>query len=283
MTNGDIVKAGFTSVRRSPKRLIANIQGLSKSGKSRLALTAKKPIGYVAVEIGGEEGVVDQFIPAGTESFEGIQIARIRMENPVYPAREEFKSDKDFDAAVSEAIQVAATPAVDAFYAAYYQSLESFATTVVDTGSDFWEILRLSNFGRLEKVPQLAYGQLNKSMDKLIDDAFSAKGSVIYVHHLKELWINVLDEKTGKTRGQASGEYGLAGYSGIKKKVQASIELWREDLTEADENTGMMVKFFGQVIESRHSSFAMGTRFQGDFTFADIGMAIMQSVRSDWE
>lgn len=279
----ELEAAGFVSVRRSPKRLIANIQGLQKSGKTRLALTARKPIGYIAVEIGGDEGVVDQFIPDGEDSFDGIQIVKIRMDDPAYPNRDEFKTDKDYDAAVSEAIQNAASPAIDSFCAAYYASLHSMATTIVDTGSDLWEILRLANFGRLEKVPQLAYGQLNKSMDKLLDDAFSYAGSTIFIHHMKELWTNVMDEKSGKMRGQASGEFGMAGYGGVKKKVQATIELWREDLLEPDEKTGMLVRFNGQIVDSRHAAVSMGQRFTGEFDFADIGMAIMKSKRSDWE
>lgn len=288
MNKVEISKAGFAAVRRSPRRVIANIQGMQKSGKTRLALTARKPIGYIAVEIGGDEGVVDQFIPTGVESFDGIQIAKIRMDSPIYPNREDFKGgkdgDKEFDSAVSEAVQTASVPAIDAFYEAYYTSLANMATTVVDTGSDLWELLRLSNFGRLEKIPQLAYGQLNKSMDKLLDDAFSSPGSVIFLHHMKEKWDQVLDPNTGKSRGQASGVFDTAGYGGIKKKVQATIELWREDLSEPDPDTAMMVKFFGQIIDSRHSAYAMGTKFESGFTFADVGMAIISdSKRSDWE
>lgn len=279
----EVKAAGFTSVRRSPKRLIANIQGLQKSGKTRLALTARKPIGYIAVEIGGDEGVVDQFIPEGADSFDGIQVVKIRMEDPVYPNRDDFKNDKDYNDAVSEAVQTAAGPAIDVFYAAYYASLNSMATTVVDTGSDLWEILRLANFGRLEKIPQLAYGQLNKSMDKLIDDAFSAKGNLILLHHMAEKWENFTDEKTGKERGRPSGVFDMSGYKGVKKKVQATIELWREDLAEPDETTGMLVRFNAQIVDSRHNAMSMGTRLQNEFTLADIGMAVMTSKRSDWE
>ncbi len=283
----DMKSAGFTAVRRSPKRLIASVQGLQKSGKTRLALTSKKPLGYIAVEIGGEEGVVDQFIPPDVESFDGIQIVKIRMDDPVYPNREDFKADKagekDYNEAVSEAVQNAAAPALDAFYAAYYASLGSMETTVVDTGSDLWELMRLANFGRLEKIPQLAYGQLNKSMDKLIDDAFSAQGSLILIHHMTEKWENYVDEKSGKERGKPSGVFVMSGYKGIPKKVQAVVELWREDLAEADDATGMLVKFNAMIVDSRHSAMSMGQKFGGEFDFASIGMAVMQSKRSDWE
>src|SRR3990167_11015756 len=79
LNKAEISAAGFTAIRRSPRRLIASIQGMPKSGKTRLALTAKKPIGYIAVEIGGDEGVVDQFIPTGSDSSEDIQRVLIRV------------------------------------------------------------------------------------------------------------------------------------------------------------------------------------------------------------
>lgn len=282
MNKKEITDAGFSAVRRSPHRLIASIQGPPKSGKSRLALTAKKPCGYISIEIGGDEGVVDQFIPHGANSFEQIQIAQIRMAEVAYPV--DISDPKKYDEAVSQAVQDAANIAMDRFYAAYYASLANFETTIVDTGSDLWEIMRLANFGRLEKVPQLAYTQVNKMFDRLIDDAFSSKGSTILVHHLKEKWESFIDEKTGKERGRPSGIFEMAGYGGIKKKVQAVVELWREDLSEPDDVTGQLVKFFAQIIDSRHFAGAMGKQFEYDFTFTDIGTTVMPgSTKTDWE
>ena len=282
MNKAEISAAGFAAIRRSPRRLICNIQGMPKSGKTRLALTAKKPIGYIAVEIGGDEGVVDQFIPVGADSFEDIQRTLIRIPAIEIPA--DIADADKYDKAVSAEVQRTAGIALDAFYTAYYASIQNFATTIVDTGSDLWEIARLANFGRLEKVPQLAYTQLNKSMDKIIDDAFSAAGSVIFIHHMKELWSNVLGEN-GKMRGQASGEFGMAGYGGMKKKVQATIELWREDLTEPNENTGRLTRFHGQIIDSRHNADSIGLRLADDeLTFSKIGAALVTgSKQSDWE
>lgn len=288
MNKTALQKAGFSAVTRCPRRLIANIQGMTKAGKTRLALTAKKPMGFISIEIGGDEGVVDQFIPDGMDANEDIQIIRIKMDNPAYPSRADYpggkEGDKGYDEAVSMAVQEVAAVALDKFYEAYYASLENMATTVVDTGSDLWELVRLSNFGRLEKIPQLAYGQMNKSMDKLIEDAFSYTGSVIFLHHMKEKWENVMEN--GKLKSTPSGVFELAGYSGMKKKVQATIEMWREDLTQetADNDTGRLVTFHCQIMESRHNPDAMGTAFKNDFTFADIGVTIIgNSKKVDWQ
>lgn len=283
MNKAEVSAAGFMPITRSPKRIIANIQGMSKSGKTRLALTAKKPIGYIAVEIGGDEGVVDQFIPDGAESSEDIHRVLIRIPDITYPT--DITDAKKYDEAVVAEVQRTASEALEKFYNAYYASISNFATTIVDTGSDLWEIMRMANFGRLEKIPQLAYTQLNKQMDKVIDDAFRANGSVIFTHHLKEKYEQVLNEKTGKEQGKASGMYVLAGYGGVSKKVQLTVELWREDLTEENPETGRMTKFCSQVIDSRHNADCIGKNFNDlELSFPDIGMAVIRnSVRSDWE
>lgn len=281
MNSKEISAAGFTAVRRSPKRLIASIQGHIKCGKTRLALTGRKPMGYISIEIGGDEGVVDQFIKAGQDTNDQIQIVQIRMADPVYPDAATFKDDKAYNDAVSAAVQAVAEEAMEKFYAAYYTSLANFETTIVDTGSDLWELIRLANFGRLEKVPQLAYTQLNKAMDKILDDAYAYKGSVLFTHHVKEKWQTFINDK-GKEQGKPSGIFDMAGYSGIKKKVQAVIELWREDLTEPDPETGLLVGFHGIINDSRHNAASMGQRFKGEFTLADIGMCVIPSAAKDW-
>src|SRR3990167_1875053 len=77
-------RGGFMPARRSPRRLIANIQGMPKTGKTALALTAQKPIGYIGIEIGGEEGLIDKYIPSGKDSTSDIFVAPIRMDSPQY-------------------------------------------------------------------------------------------------------------------------------------------------------------------------------------------------------
>lgn len=281
-----MAKAGFEPIRRSPKRLIASVQGSIKSGKTRFGLTGPKPIGYIAVEIGGDEGVADQFIEEGMEENDQIQRVRIRMADPVYPIREEYPGGKDgdkrYDEAVAAAVQLPADEALNKFYAAYYASLANMKMTIVDTGSDLWEIMRLANFGRLEKIPQLAYTQLNKQFDKLIDDAYSYEGSMIMTHHMKEKWETYINDK-GKEQGRPSGIFEMAGYGGVKKKVQAVIETWREDLAEPCEITGMFVKFNAQIVDSRHNAKAMGKKFEYDFAFSDVATAIMGGSAKDWK
>ncbi len=287
MNKAEISAAGFSAVRRSPKRIVANIQSIRKSvGKTRLALTGPKPLGYISVEIGGEEGVIDSFIEDGQESNEGIQIARVRMATPTYPDAGAYpntkEGKKEYDAAVAEAVQLVAAPAMDQFYAAYYASLANMRTTVVDTGTDVYLLARLANFGRIERVPQLAYGQINKEFAKMLDDAYASPGNCIWLHHMKDRGIMV--EEKGSQKWQASGVYEMDGCKIITDKVQAVIELWRDDLKEASESTGRMVKFNCQVVDSRHSPDAMGTVLCDDqITLADLGMLIVGgSKKGDW-
>ena len=288
MNRSEISAAGFSAITRSPRRLIASIQSIKKSeGKTRLAFTAKKPIGYISVEIGGEEGVADSFIPKGQDSFDGIQIAKIRMDTPVYPNPADFGTTKDeikkYDEAVNAAVQACAQPAMDAFYTAYYASLSNMATTVVDTATDLYALARLADFGRLEKIPQLAYTQIKRAFAKLLDDAFSSSGSVLFLNHMKDKG-TMIEDANGRKQWQATGAYEMDGCSVVSEKVQAVIQLWREDLTVPSEVTGRLVQFNAQIVDSRHSADAMGAVLKDDdITMAGIGMAIFPgSKESDW-
>lgn len=284
-----ILQAGFAPIRRSPRRLIANIQSARKSvGKTRLSFTAPKPIGYISVEIGGEEGAADAFIPEGQEEFDGIHIVRIRMDEPVYPNPADYgttkEGQKDFDEAVSAAVQAAAQPAWDAFYAAYYASIYNMRSTVVDTGTDLYQLQRLANFGRLEKIPQLAYAQLKREFAKLFDDAFAAPGNLLFIHHMKDKG-EMIEDKNGKKQWQPTGIYEMDGCNVVTDKVQAVIEMWRDSLQEPDEKTGRLVKFHATIVDSRHSPDVMGQEFHDDeISFPQIAMSIIGGSRaSDWE
>lgn len=255
--------------KRAVKRLIASIQGPVKSGKTTLALTGPPPIGYISLEIGGSEGPGDKYV-----DDPNVRMAEIRMADPAYPENANEKQ-------VQEAIQQAAFEAQNLFYEAYYESINNFRTTIVDTGSDLWELIRMANFGRLEKIQQLSYTVLNRQFDKLLDDAFSSNSNVIFIHHLKEKWEQY--EENGKMKGRPSGVFEMVGYSGIKKKVQVVLETWREDLVEPDPVTDLSVKFGAQVMDSRLNAAAMGTRFEYDeIAFADIAAKVAGGSPKDW-
>ena len=59
VTLEDLKNVGFEDkVRLIPKRSIVSIEGLEKSGKTRLALTAPEPIVYIDLDV-GTEGVIE--------------------------------------------------------------------------------------------------------------------------------------------------------------------------------------------------------------------------------
>ena len=157
MSSKELKAAGFVPVKRCPRRMIASIQGQDKSGKMHLALTGRRPTGLISIEIGGDEGVVDQFIPEGQSETDKIQIVRIRMEDPLYPNRDDYakgmNGDKEFDSAVTAAVQESAAAALDKFYLAYYASLSNFEVTIVDTGSEGIPLsYKYTCIGRLDRA-----------------------------------------------------------------------------------------------------------------------------------
>src|SRR3990167_2124209 len=285
-----IQAAGFAAITRSQRRLICNLQSVRKSaGKTRFAFTAPKPIGYISVEIGGEEGAADEFIPSGAESCDDIHIVRIRMKSPVYPDPADFGTDKDglkkFDEAVSAAVQAAAEPAYNKFYNAYAASVANMRSTVIDTGTDLYQLARLANFGRLEKIPQLAYAQVKREFAKMVDDAFSQPGhNLIWIHHMKDRGAMVTDDR-GREKWQATGVYEMDGCNTVLDKVQANIEFWREDLSEDDPETGLKVRFWAEVVDSRHNPRCMRKQFSTlEIGFPEIAVAIVEGSKiADWQ
>lgn len=272
-------KAGFAAAQRSPARLHASITGLQKVGKTRLALTAPKPLGYIGIELSGEEGVIDRFIPEGVDENPDIQVAHVYV--PEFTHGDIKSDDKTW---MDENMQMA-SDALDQFYAAFEYSLQNLRTTVIDAGTDVWELIRTAHAGRLEKVPQLAYGAMNNEFEALLNKAAASQHSVIWLHRMKEIWTDYVDEN-GKRQGRKTGTFEPAGYKNVPSRVQAVIELWKEEL-EGDDinpNTGRKVRFCATVTDSRHNPDVMGVEFYDDqINFADLAALITNTDRSQWD
>lgn len=274
LSKAAMAKAGFKPATRSPRRLIAMVNGLYKVGKSRFGLSGPKPVGYIEIEIGGAEGVVDQFIPEGKEQADDIFTAKIELAEP--------KPTGDTNDEYIAAVQKTAEDALDHFWEAYRSALENCKTVVIDTGTDLWEIVRLAHFGKLEKIPTLQYKHVNDEMNRILDAGQESKCNLVWIHRLKDQGI-VSVGANGKEQWRPGGEYVFQGYKEVPFRCHTVIELWKEEVEEP-ENPSDLIKFCGQITDSRHNPKAMGQSFTGDFDFADIAMTVFpQSEEADWK
>ena len=143
VTLEDLKNSGWQATAKlAPRRSIMSIEGLDKSGKSRLAMSAPEPIVYLDLDV-GTEGVIEPMMAQR-------EILLYQVEQPSKLGTQSQVMDmfsavwQDIQARVSEALQ-----------------LES-GTLVIDTFGEAYEICRLAlrqvSPGTAKPVRQLLQG-----------------------------------------------------------------------------------------------------------------------------
>ena len=192
-------------------RLIVNAEGEEKSGKNHFAFSAPGPIFEHSFDI-GNEGVVQKF-----QSQKKIMIAEYELE--VQPGEGDQRE-----------VAEAANKVWDQFIANYRDGLASCGngTTMVDTGTEMWELLRLARFGKLTQVMPHHYGPVNKEMQEAIREGFGHNCNVVFLHKRKPEWENFIGSD-GKEKGRKTGKMTRVGFSDMPFLVQVNAVCERVD------------------------------------------------------
>ena len=175
-TTSRLAKVGFEPAPTTspPRRLVACLSGLEKTGKTHLALTAPEPIYYISVDI-GTEGVMEKFTQAGKEIY--IHRLRMQMFQPLPSGAAGAEQQRRDFTPVWEDLQVAFTGAL----------LEGQGgTVIVDTASEALEIARLAHFGKLTQVSPQHQQEVNAEWRELIRQSYNSRMSVIFIHRVRE-------------------------------------------------------------------------------------------------
>lgn len=236
-------------------RLIANVQGLPKTGKNHLAFTAPGDIAVQSFDI-GLEGVVQKFNKA----------------KKIYTAEYELSAQPG-DAS-EDAVQREAEKLWDRFVADYYDALETkgLRTVIWDQGTEVWELLRLANWGKLSMNSQ-HYSKINPVFRRLVRAAYDGGKNLILIHKLKEEWREGAGGKQTKT-----GKYEMAGMKEVPYLVQVNLQTWRED------GLGVPDCFHGTVLDCRQNPEVNGMDIAGEMlSFGQLGQFIFpESDESHW-
>ena len=208
-------------------RIILNVEGMEKGGKSHFALTAPGPIGLIDMDT-GLEGVVNKF-----SKQKKIYRAFFNYHNAT--------DQKEWDTMWGKMKQ--------AFFDLY--STKAIRTVIVDTASEMWELCRMANFGKLAQVKPHHYAPVNAEFRDLIRKAYDSDKNLILIHKQKKEYV---DEKW-------TGNMERAGFGDIGYAVQANIISWR--VTVLDEQYGKAredgYKGFGITVkDSRQNSELAG-------------------------
>ena len=219
--------AGFTRPTDFvPRRLIANVAGHEKTGKTDFALTAEPPIMFFNYDH-GDEGVMKKALAAGQEIYEY---------SPPY--------DKTLGA--DAALQAWVT-LKDRVYRALGVGK---GTLIFDTGSEMWEHLRLARLKKLTQVKPHHYGPVNDEWRELIRDVYESGMSAIFLNKLKKMYVG----------DQWGGAYEQAGFADMKYLVQANLLTTRVDNPE-----GGLPAFGIYVQDCRQNAEITGMTADGPF------------------
>jgi hypothetical protein len=252
ITDKELLKAGFKPKKADPqKRLIIQVEGHEKTGKTHFALTAPGPIAYFGLDI-GDEGVIEKFLAQGKEIITPDD--SVRVPNVVEMHVDGPKMD--------------AAPAWEQMKRAFIAACKSpqIRSIVWDTATEVWELIRLARFGKLAQVMPVQYGPVNAEMRGLIRIAYDSNKNFIMLHKMKAEYVN--DKRTGK--------YERAGFNDTEYIVQVNLR------TIHDPESG---EFGIEVINARQNMTLCGQIFMGDLcAFPMLATMIMANTSpGDWE
>lgn len=202
--------SGWSLANKSVKRrMLLSIEGMEKSGKNNLAFSAPGDIRFHSADF-GDDGVIQKF----------------QAKKKIWKA--EYKLHIPANTAVDDAAAIA-RPVWAQFLTNFKEGLTApnSRTTILDTGTEFHEILRMAEFGKLQQVMPHHYGPVNQAMKDIWRSAADTSCNLIVLHRMKEEWINKV--VNGKEKGERTGNYIMAGYSGTYYEAQVCVRTYKED------------------------------------------------------
>lgn len=248
--------ARFTKARDSVKhRLIMSVMGKEKEGKTHFALTAPGPVGYLNLDK-GYEGVGNKF-----ETEKEIYKSDYNIQLP--------RRGTNMDAVAGLLAPFWEDALEDVAYA-----LDNYRTSIVDTGTELWELCRIARFGKLDQVKPHHYGPVNREFrDQIYGSAYNSDCNLIVLHKLKAEYLN--DKKTGN--------YERSGFSDTGFVVQTEVLCYRVGVDERD---GADDLGFRLLVQScRQNPAIEGEILQGPMlNFPFLATMIFPDTQiSDWE
>jgi hypothetical protein len=248
---------GFTEANNEEKlRLVLNVEGMEKCGKTHFALTAPGPIAVIDMDI-GLEGVISKFT----------------LQKKIYVASFNYRDATTPDEWEKMWVKMK-TAYMDAL------ASKSIRTVIADTATEWWELVRMARFGKLAQVKPHHYAPVNAEFRDLLRKAYDTDKNLILIHKQKK-------EYTGDP-GSWTGNMERAGFGDIGYAVQANILSWR--ITALDEIYGKGredgYKGFGITVrDCRQQAELAGTELLEPLnTFPVLASQVFPSTdQSEWE
>ncbi len=217
------------------RRLVVNLYGREKTGKTHFALTAPEPIFFFNIDI-GTKGVVDKFQVSGKKIY--VYNVRVRKGETIDVYKTlwtELKSrvEKVYDVGKG--------------------------TLVFDTGTEAYELCRLAAFGKLTEVKPHHYAPVNAEWRELLRTAYDSPMNTIFIHKAKPKYVD----------NQRTKEYEVAGFGemGFMSEVNMTTQAITKDESGA-------IHFSVLVENCRKHPYVAGTVFESLPVSAERGESI---------
>ena len=186
-------QAGWTKAAAVPRRLVCSIEGLDKTGKSHLAMSAPGPIVYVDLDV-GTEGVIQKC----QQDYLIYKVEQPKRLGSSGELMDKFKDVwNDIQTQVASALSIGS------------------GTLVIDTFTELYDICRLAHFGKMAQVQPHQYSVCYADMREIIRLANASKMNVILLHRMGA------DFNTGELTFQ--------GWKQVPSEVQAVLRTQRSD------------------------------------------------------
>jgi len=205
----NLVNKGFVlpSTTLQP-RIIMDMSGEIKSGKTRIAFTSTSPVVYFAFDPKGIVGVVEEFARAGKP---------ILVKPMPFPLVIETDTYQRMYAELLEAINEIST--------------WERGTIVIDTGAALELLVRLKLYGKAKGVGSYKYEDRNAEMEAIFNLLSATKLNIIYLHNMKKVWAKYTDSK-GEERSSPTGEVEPDRFDMVGERVQINAATYRERLEQ---------------------------------------------------
>lgn len=264
---------GFAPASISAKPYLKlTIDGWQRSGRSHFGLkSAPTPIACVVLD-GNTEHVANKI--SKNDDGRDIQLNKEFMAN--------------FSFAVNQGSQALYKDRWEKFKNLYFNTLLKSAqvkTIMIDTCSDLWECTRAAEFGRLEKVPQFAYGEANHPWRQMVN---TCEKNLILTHKLGQYGSKV--ERKGME------EVAFLSHAVIRMTRLPKGLLIRDDPEEGDPtDRGIPVGYWDaqpgdgdfacKIMDSSHNPALAGKILVGsEVSFKEVAMLMFPETnwKRDW-
>lgn len=234
---------GFTRLKPVAREgIVISLTGKEKHGKSHFALTAPGPIAYFDF---------DRRLKHLLPKFPDKVILHREVAFP-YPSK---------IAGATGPVEMNQKKYIDLWndFLAKWETAANNSevkTTVVDTGTALWELLRLAYFGKLSQVKAIHYGDANNAMEELVADYRKSGKNLILIHRFTDEFAD--DKPTGRLKRK--------GYNAIGYCVDTNLEIEWDNTVQED---GSIVGPRLRVIDFGDDMTWSGSEFTGDMVNFD--------------